>query len=139
MELKLKTIAKKEGYTIGRLYVDGVYLCDTLEDKVRDIKVYGKTAIPEGRYIVDTDIVSPKFQYRSWARICKGRIPRLRNVPNFTGVLIHVGNSAKDTDGCILVGYNTIKGRLTSSTIAFNRLITLLSGAKNSITLTVIR
>lgn len=88
MRLLLQRIAKKSDYTVGRLFVDGKYLCNTLEDRVRDLtkekKVPGETAIPAGRYRVIVN-VSPKF----------GReLPRLLDVPGFEGILIHRGNYA---------------------------------------------
>lgn len=100
-------------YTIGTLSVDGVRFCDTLEDRVRDLegrgaaaKVYGETAIPAGVYPVIVN-VSPKF----------GReLPRLLDVPFFEGILIHRGNTAADSAGCILVGENREKGRVLNST-----------------------
>lgn len=110
MRLELKRIAKREGYTIGRLSVDGRYLCDTLEDRVRDLarerKIPGETAIPEGTYKVVVNI-SPKF---------RRMLPRLLNVPHFEGILIHRGNTAGDSAGCILVGENKVKGRVVNST-----------------------
>lgn len=133
MEITLKRIALRDTYTIGRLYVDDVYVCNTLEDCVRDLnrngqfdngekKVYGETAIPFGRYEVELNVKSPKysnFAKYPWAKPYGGFLPRLKNVKNFDGVLLHVGNTPKDTLGCILVGYNTIKGQLTNSRKAF--------------------
>lgn len=123
MNLTLKRIAQRPGYTIGRLYVDGHYYCDTLEDTVRDLsrekKVAGQTAIPPGRYAV-TVTRSPKFGRR---------LPRLLNVPGFEGILIHRGNSAADTSGCILVGENKVVGRLINSTPYEQRLTRLLEEA----------
>ena len=133
MEIALRRIALRDTYTIGRLYVDNVYVCDTLEDCVRDLnrngqfdngekKVYGETAIPFGRYEVELNVKSPKysnFAKYPWAKPYGGFLPRLKNVNGFEGILIHVGNTPKDTLGCILVGYNTIKGQLTDSRKAF--------------------
>lgn len=116
MELRLERLWPKAEYTVGRLYIDGELFCDTLEDKVADVnrngeldgperKVPGKTAIPYGTYKISYGW-SPKF----------GRnLPRLLNVTAFDGILIHPGNTAKDTAGCILVGLNTEVSRLTQS------------------------
>lgn len=101
----LKRIAKNPEYTIGRLFIEGSYFCDTLEDSIKKIKISGKTAIPKGRYRV---IMSDSFKYNK-------RMPELLDVPNFSGIRIHAGNTAEDTQGCILVGKNTIKGKLTNS------------------------
>ena len=106
MHLLLKRIALKPEYTIGKLYIDGQYFCDTLEDTVREKKIAGKTAIPEGTYQVIVNR-SPKF---------KRDLPLLLDVPNFEGIRIHRGNTAKDTSGCILVGENKVKGKVINST-----------------------
>jgi len=109
MEIKVKRLYKKPTYTIGVMYIDGERFCDTLEDKVRDLtkekKVYGETAIPCGRYKV-TLTYSPKF---------KRVMPLLHDVPYFDGVRIHAGNTTKDTEGCILLGENKVKGGLVNS------------------------
>ena len=110
MMLELNRIAKKPLYTIGRLFVDGKYFCDTLEDRCRDLdkeeKVMNGTAIPEGIYEVIVN-VSAKFR-RKW--------PLLLDVPHFSGIRIHRGNMDKDTSGCILVGENKQQGRVINST-----------------------
>lgn len=129
MKILVERKWRKEDYTIGILSVNGVRLCNTLEDAVRSEKVYGKTAIPAGTYRVLMNTVSPKFQDRAWAKPYGGLVPRLRNVPDFQGVLIHPGNTAADTDGCILVGDNTIKGQLTNSTNRYYELMGKLLGA----------
>lgn len=129
MKILIERKWRKEDYTIGILYVNGVRLCNTLEDAVRSEKVYGKTAIPAGTYRVLMNTVSQKFQDRAWAKPYGGLVPRLRNVPDFQGVLIHPGNTAADTDGCILVGDNTIKGQLTNSTNRFYQLMGKLLAA----------
>ena len=110
MKLKLERFHFAEDYTIGRLSIDGAYYCDTLEDKVRDLtkekKVMHETAIPEGVYSVIVN-VSPRF---------KRELPRLLEVPHFEGILIHRGNTAKGTSGCILVGENKAVGKVINST-----------------------
>lgn len=126
MEIFVKRIAKKQDYTIGKLYVDDVYVCDTLEDAVRQVKIKHKTAIPAGRYKVAMSVVSPKysnFAKYKWAKPYGGKLPRLLDVPNYEGVLIHVGNSSADTSGCLLVGENKVKGKVINSTKTFNKLM----------------
>ena len=137
MQLELQRRYKGGLYTIGALYVDGVWFCDTLEDTDRGLldtmpekiiqrkKVFGKTAIPTGTYHIDMDTVSAKFLSRVWAKPYGGKLPRLLSVPGYNGVLIHVGNRPEDTDGCVLVGRNTVKGQLTSSTETFRKLMDL--------------
>lgn len=112
MIVEVKRTFKGTEYTIGKLYIDGAYFCDTLEDTVRNgQKIAGKTAIPAGIYKV-RKTMSPRF---------KRILPEILNVPNFTGVRIHEGNTAKDTDGCLLVGLNRAKGAVLCSknTMAF--------------------
>ena len=121
MELILKRIAKKKGYTIGKLSVNGETFCDTLEPTWRNYahgarKVKGKSAIPEGRYAVVVTW-SPKFE--QW-------LPLLLHVPKFEGIRIHAGNTAKDTEGCILVGENREVGKVLDSRRALERLMKLL-------------
>ena len=134
MNLKLQRIARKPTYTIGRLFVNGKYFCDTIEDcdrglksswtleRIKALKQYGVTAIPTGTYCVTLDTVSPKFASRSWAQFCGGKLPRLQNVPGYDGVLIHVGNTAADTLGCILVGQNKVVGKVINSSATFKSL-----------------
>lgn len=123
MKLELNRIAIRPSYTIGRLFVDGEYFCDTLEDRCRDLdkeeKVMNETAIPEGIYEVIVN-VSVKF---------KRKLPLLLNVPHFTGIRIHRGNTDKDTSGCILVGENKQPGRVINSTGYELRLTELIEKA----------
>ena len=107
MKLTLKRNFKGPDYTIGKLYIDGHYFCDTLEDTVRPIgeKIKGKTAIPAGDYKVIKSY-SPRF---------KKILPEILDVPGFSGVRIHAGNTAKDTDGCLLLGLNKTKGAVLDS------------------------
>lgn len=142
MEIKLYRRYKGPKYTIGSLYINNVYFCDTLEDVDRGIssstslkeiakkKVYGQTAIPTGTYKINLNVVSPKFKDRSWAKPYGGKVPRLLDVPGFDGVLIHPGNTASDTSGCILVGKNTVVGKVMESTVTFNSLMKRLLEAK---------
>lgn len=140
LRLTLRRIALRDTYTIGKLYIDGKYFCDTCEDKVRDInkngvfdngeqKVMHETAIPYGTYKIVMDQKSPRFaSYRQYA-FCKGYLPRLCDVPSFDGVLIHIGNTAKDSSGCILVGKNTKVGAVMESTVTFTKLYEILKKA----------
>lgn len=148
MKLLLKRIALRESYTIGRLYVDGTYFCDTCEDKVRDNnrdgdlddigegKVYGQTAIPYGTYRVVMNVQSPKYSQRASYAWCKGYLPRLVDVPHFEGILIHSGNDATHSAGCILVGENKVRGKVINSMATLKRLVNILSSADN-ITITI--
>lgn len=135
MKLLVDRRWKKEAYTIGRLYIDGVLFCNTLEDKDRGLKqtdslatiqskkVYGETAIPTGTYNVRMDIKSPKYSLLSWYKnLCKGFMPRLENVPGWSGILIHPLNSPDQTLGCLGVGKNTQVGKLTDSKNTFAKL-----------------
>ena len=106
--------------TFGRVYVDGVLACQSLEDQVRELegqpveqwKVKDQTAIPRGRYRLTVEF-SPRFHKD---------LPRLHGVPGFSGVLIHSGNFESDTSGCILVGTDRNEHGLTNSRLAFKEL-----------------
>lgn len=105
-KVEVKRTFKGTEYTIGKLYIDGAYFCDTLEDVVRTgEKIAGKTAIPAGTYKVKM----------TWSPRFKRYLPEILNVPNFSGVRIHAGNSALDTEGCILLGLNKVKARVVCS------------------------
>ena len=141
MKLTLKRRYTSQHYTIGTLSIDGVPFCDTLEPTDRGLKssmtaaeikankVQGKTAIPKDIYTVDMDTVSPRFKARVWARTYGGVVPRLQGVTGFVGVLIHPGNTSADTEGCILVGRNTVVGGLTDSVKTHMGLMVLLMDA----------
>ena len=146
MEIRVRRIALKDKYTIGKLYINGTYFCDVLEDKVRDlnkngefdngeVKIAKHTAIPYGTYEITMDVRSTKFsdfEKYPWAKEYDGYLPRLTNVPLFVGVLLHVGNSDIDSSGCLLVGENKVVGKVINSTITFRRLMNeYLVPAKN--------
>ena len=146
MEIRVRRIAFKDTYTIGKMYIDGNYFCDVLEDKVRDlnkngvfdngeVKIANHTAIPYGTYEITMDVRSTKFsdfEKYPWAKEYDGYLPRLTNVPLFVGVLLHVGNSDVDSSGCLLVGENKVVGKVVNSTITFRRLMNeYLIPAKN--------
>lgn len=142
MKILVERLQKTDTYTHGKLSIDGKYCCEVVEDKDRGLsdsmseaeisakKVYGETAIPTGTYNIDMNTVSPKFKDRSWAKPYGGKLPRLVGVKGFEGVLIHVGNTAKGSSGCLLVNTSVNKGVGTGSTQAFNKLMLLLLEAK---------
>lgn len=145
MEIRLKRIAKRETYTVGHLYIDGELFCDTLEDTDRGLrqdmslpvirakKRAGVTAIPTGRYKVTLKVQSPRFSKKEMYAFCNGYLPRLVNVIGYEGVLIHVGNTAKDTEGCILVGKNTKVGKVLESRVTFVKLYERMKAATGEI------
>ena len=144
MEILVKRIAKKSKYTIGKMYIDGQYICDTLEDADRGLnqnmslkeinnkKVYGETAIPTGTYTL----------VLSYSNRFKKVMPEILNVPNFSGIRIHCGNSSKDTEGCLLVGKwdGKTENWISDSKNSYNKLYPLLEEAfnkKENITITI--
>lgn len=142
MKLRLDRMYKKATYSIGKLYVDGVYFCDTVEDKDRGLtdkdslekikatKVYAKTAIPTGTYKITMGVISPKFSQKPYYKaFCNGKLPRLLNVKGFDGILIHKGSNADSSVGCIIVGKNTVVGGVTNSQFYFEKLYKLLDEA----------
>ena len=148
MEILVRRIAKRPTYTIGRMYIDGKYVCDTLEDTDRGLKqsmsleeikkkkIYGKTAIPTGTYKVTMDVVSPKFKNKTWAKPYGGKLPRLLDVPGYEGVLIHPGNTADSTNGCVLTGINSVVGKVMNSQATFKKVMAILTkGADITITI----
>ncbi len=147
MEILVRRTYRGLRYTIGHLYVDGMYFCDTLEDPDRGLrddmseyeimkkKVKGDTCIPYGTYIVTLDVVSPKYsnvaKYK-YAAIAKGKMPRLLNVKGFEGVLIHAGTTERDTMGCLLVGQNKVKGQVVNSQTTWQILYKKMQTARNN-------
>lgn len=143
-------MAKDKVYTIGHLWIDGKYICDTIEDKdrgltqnmslseIKKIKVKSQTAIPKGRYRVTLYVTSPKFYLKEYYyKFCKGKLPRLLNVPGFEGILMHKGINQNSSAGCIILGYNTIVGQVTNSQAAFEKVYNILKTAKNNIYITI--
>jgi len=127
MKLHLKRTFLGDKYTIGRLTIDDVYFCDTLEDVERDIKIPKETCIPRGTYKVVMDF-STRFQEV---------MPHLLDVKNFTGVRIHAGNTAADTEGCILLGTNSMPGMVTNSRVIFGLFYDRIKNVKDEITITI--
>lgn len=140
MNITLKRINLTETYTEGKLFLNGKYFADTIEDKVRDLnkdgkldtqKVYGKTAIPYGTYKVTM----------SWSNKFQKTLPEVKNVPEFSGIRIHSGNSADDSLGCILVGQKTKNGWISNSRVTCSKLyneIQIAINKKENVTLTII-
>lgn len=138
MILTLDRKYKLPTYTIGKLYIDEEYFCDTLEDKDRGltddmtvseigkIKIKKETAIPTGTYKI-TITYSNRF---------KKNMPLINDVKGFEGIRIHSGNTNHDTEGCILVGFNKIKGNVINSRDTYNKLFSILSKS-NNITITI--
>lgn len=130
MKLTLKRIALRPTYTIGKLYIDDVYFCDTIEDTVRDLnkngkfdnrekKVHSKTAIPYGTYEIKWTY-SPRF---------KKYTPQLMNVPSFEGIRIHAGNTSADTEGCLILGKNKQVGKVLNSRATINKFYPIIKEA----------
>jgi hypothetical protein len=128
MNLKLKREDFTEDSTIGKLYINDVFHCFTLEDKVRDTKIQNITAIPAGKYEV---IISYSNRF-------KQMMPLLLNVPNFQGVRIHWGNYSKDTEGCILVGNAKKVNFIGNSVAQYKKLFSILKSCKEKIYLEII-
>ena len=126
MLITIKRLYKTDTSTIGELLVDGLFECFTLEDKERQVKIKGETAIPKGTYKV---IINESNRF-------KRQLPLLLNVPDFEGVRIHSGNSNHDTEGCILVGQSRNKNYIGQSRKAFEKLFKKMQKAKE-ITLTI--
>lgn len=144
MKLTLKRKFLGDKYTVGDLFIDGKFFCNTIEDKVRELpaacpytpkgqsckckgKIYAKTAVPVGTYKVTLEY-SPRF---------KRKLPLLHNVPHFIGILIHSGNDESASAGCLIVGNNTVKGKVTESRATSDKLNAILS-KETQITIKVI-
>ena len=140
MRIELVRIAFKDTYTIGKLYVDGKYFSDVIEDKDRGLdssmteseilekKVKGQTAIPTGHYVINITY-SPKY---------KRMMPLLLDVKGFSGIRIHSGNTAKDTEGCLIVGKNKKVGMVLESRDTYKRLFKMMEG-QEEITIDITR
>lgn len=147
MELIVDRKWKKQSYTISNLTIDGKWFCNVLEDadrglddsmslaKIKELKKPSITAIPKGTYEITLDIDSPKFGSKPfYKQVCNGKLPRLLNVKGFEGILIHVGDGPRGADlssGCLLCGYNKVKGQLRDGKEVFKKLYSLLKEAKS--------
>lgn len=142
MEIRVKRIARKDGYTIGQMSLNNEYFCDTLEDTDRGLKSTmseeeilskkrkGITAIPTGEYDVILTF-SPKF---------KRVLPLLLNVPGYQYIRVHHGNLPSSTDGCLLVGENKVKGQIINSRATLEKLMSVLlecEKKKEKVTITI--
>lgn len=143
MKLVVDRKWKKQSYTISNLTIDGKWFCNVLEDadrglddsmsiaKIRELKKPSITAIPKGTYEITLDVISPKYCTNSfYKQVCNGKVPRLLNVKGFEGILIHAGNTDKDSAGCLLVGINLERGKVLKSQETFRKLYKMLSEAK---------
>ena len=154
MLVTIKRIAMMPGmqYQTGHLYIDGKYTCDTIEDidrgltqdmpldKIVKIKVKNQTAIPRGKYRVLMNRIPPKFSAKPYYwKFCKGKVPYLYKVPGFEGILIHMGKNQNSSAGCIIVGYNTIVGQVTSSQACFEKVYNILKNAEDEIWIEIIK
>lgn len=150
MEILLDRFFKGPKYTVGHLYIDGKYFCDTIEDVDRGLlnsmplseikakKIPSKTAIPRGIYKITLDVVSPKYSKRDfYIKVCKGKVPRILNVKGFEGILIHAGNTEEDSAGCIILGENKVKGKVINSRATFEKFYKELLKDKNNITIEI--
>ena len=147
MEILVYRKWPKAGYCVGRIFIDGQLYGNTLEDEdrglsdamsedtIRNRKIYGKTAIPRGRYIVDMNTYSPKFaKYPFYKDVCDGKLPRIKNVKGFEGILLHVADGPKGADlleGCIGVGLNHNRGQLCEGKETFKKIYALMKEAHN--------
>lgn len=142
MEVLVYRKYKKPDYTVGRMSIDGTFICNTMEDVdrglddgmqdwiIRNKKIPNVTAIPTGRYKIDMDTVSSKFsKYPFYMEVCQGKLPRIKNVRGFDGILIHCGVDHSNSSGCILVGMNTKVGKLTNSKETFKKIYALMKEA----------
>lgn len=143
MEIQVNRIARKDGYTIGRMSLNGVYFCDTLEDTDKGLnstmpldeilakKVKAQTAIPTGKYDVILTF-SPRF---------KRVLPLLLNVPGYQYIRVHNGNRPDSTEGCLLVGENKAKGQVLNSRATLEKLMSVLlecEKRKEKISITIV-
>lgn len=141
MRITLIRIANRPTYCIGKLYIDGKYFCDTIEDTDRGLddkmseeeilkyKIKSETAIPTGIYPI-TITYSPKY---------KKNMPLINNVKGYSGIRIHSGNTSKDTEGCLIVGKNKEVGKVLESRVTYNALYKRLVQAKDKIIIDIIR
>ena len=141
MRITLIRIANRPTYCIGKVYIDGVYFCDCIEDtdrglkdemteeEILKLKIKGETAIPTGIYKV-TITYSPKY---------KKDMPLINNVKGYSGIRIHSGNTSKDTEGCLILGKNTKVGMVTESRKTYNAFFKRLKQTNEKIIIDILR
>ena len=145
LEIYVWRFARLAEYTISRLYIDGEYICDTMEDKdygfdcTTDVGIIcqakkmhpAAVAIPWGRYEVDTKYARGFANTHPWykSQPLGSHIPCLVRVPGYSGILIHCGSNKDHTAGCIIVGYNKVKGALVDSKQAYIKVVTAIRNA----------
>ena len=142
MEIVVYRRYKKAEYCIGDMLIDGKWVANVLEDtdrglddkmkewQIRNKKIPTRTDIPTGKYEVDMSTVSPRFSQKQFYKdVCQGKVPRLKNVKGFSGILIHVGNEHSHSDGCLLCGLNKVRGGLTDSKETFKKVYALMKEA----------
>lgn len=147
MKLKIQRLKNNSTSTVGKLYINSEYFCDTLEDldrglldsmseeEIKSKKIYGETGIPKGIYKVTLEVVSPKFsQYPFYMEVCKGKLPRLLNVKGYEGILIHVADGPKKDkllQGCIGIGKLNSSEELINGREVFKSLYEKLKEVQN--------
>ena len=133
MELILTRNIHSNDYTIGEIRIGGKFECYTLEDEGRDVKVKGETRIPAGTYAVklrNTGGFHANYLRRFGKLFHRGML-QVMDVPGFEYILIHIGNTDKDTAGCVLVGAtrDVVKGTIGGSEVAYRRLYPKVAAA----------
>lgn len=135
MELVVERRWPKKGYTIGAFFVDSLRFHESMEDEDRGLtqsmplseilskKKPGITAIPKGRYEVNLDSISPKFKNKVWAKPYGGRVPEIMNVKGYSGIRIHPMTTAADSEGCVGIGDNKVKGKIVNSQKRYRELM----------------
>ena len=131
MKIEVLRYKSHDDYTLGKLYIDGTFKCYTLEDEKRSIKVWGETRIPDGTYNIKLRKEGgfhSKYLKKFGSTFHKGML-WLQDVPGFEYILIHIGNTDKDTAGCILVGKTVANAFIGNSTGAYKEIYPIIADA----------
>lgn len=130
-QVKIRYIAVKKDYTIGKLYIDGTYYCDTLTPPLRKDYIRGTSSVPRGKYKLSMEYVSPRLSgkepYRS---VAKGIVPRVMEFRGSPNILFHCGNIPAQTEGCFLLGQNKVVGKVLNSQVTYKRVVPILATQK---------